>query len=354
MNSASVHLPHASLDHLSGKRILVTGGTGFLGSRLVPMLANAGARVTVFCRQSSRTDALPSGVHCIRGDLSTGRGLADAVRDCDIVIHMAALLFGLKWQDYLEANCSCARSLARALQEAGSAGPERVVFVSSLACAGPCDSMSGRKEDDPGMPVSAYGWSKLLSENILRSALGEKLVIVRPPIIYGSGDKGLLPVYKGLALGLAAVPGISRDFPVSVAHVDDVAQAVALCCREDASGVYHLCDGHPLPMASFYQAAAKALNKKAFIVHLPLWLMGFTAFLSTAFGTLAAPFRNRNARMPNWNMDKYREARERGWVGSKQRITEELGFCPVRTLEDGMKETIEGNRRLGLLPKPKL
>ncbi len=349
MNSASLNL-----DHVCGKRILVTGGTGFLGSRLVPLLADAGAEVTVFCRASSRTDKLPQGVHCIRGDLQTGQGLEEAVSHCDIVIHMAALLFGLKWQDYLEANCGCARALAKALQKAGSAGPERVVFVSSLACAGPCCELSGRKENNPGMPVSAYGWSKLLSENILSAALGSRLVIVRPPIIYGSGDKGLLPVYKGLAMGLAAVPGLSREFPVSVAHVDDVAQAVALCCRKEASGIYHLCDGHPLSMSSFYTAAAKAMNKKALILHLPLWFMGLTAFLCTAAATLVAPFRPRGSRVPNWNMDKYREARQCGWVGSNLRITEELGFCPARTLEDGMRETIEGSRRLGLLPKARI
>ena len=338
-----------NLEHLRGKRILVSGGTGFVGSRLVPLLLQYGAEVTVLCRASSRTDTLPDAVHCKRADLVSGEGVDEALAGCDIFIHMAALLFGLGWQDYLEANCGCARTLADALKRAGDSGPKRVVFVSSLAAAGPCGEEAGRTEDKPGLPVSAYGWSKLLSENILKSALQDRLVVVRPPIIYGSGDKGLLPVYKGLKLGLATVPGLFRKFPVSLAHVDDVVQAIALACREDASGVYHLDDGHPVPMAVFYEACARALGKKAHILHIPLWFMGLTAFFCSAFASLTAPLRRSGSRAPNWNMDKYREARQCGWVGSNRRISEELGFAPARTLEDGAKETIEGNRTLGLL-----
>ncbi|MDO5535941.1 MAG: NAD(P)-dependent oxidoreductase [Desulfovibrionaceae bacterium] len=336
-------------EHLRGKRVLLTGGTGFVGSRVVPLLVSAGAQVSILCRDSSRTDGLPDGVTVIRSDLLSGRGVEEALGQCDIFIHMAALLFGLGWQDYLSANCGAAQTLARALTSLGDRGPSRVVLISSLAGAGPCGSAPGRDEDRPQEPVSAYGWSKMVTENVLKAALGDRLVILRPPIIYGSGDLGMLPVYRGLARGVSAVPGLGRDFTVSVIHVDDVAQAVALACLEKASGVYHLDDGHPLPMADFYRAAAKALGRRAAVFHLPLWFMGLTAWLCTAAASAAAPFRRPGSRAPNWNMDKYREARQEGWVGTNRRISAELGFAPSRSLEDGMKETIEGNRRLKLL-----
>ncbi len=337
------------MEHLRGRRVLLTGGTGFLGSRVVPLLLDAGAEVGVLCRDSSRTDRLPAGAAAHRVDLISGRGVEQALQGCDIFIHMAALLFGLGWRDYLEANCGAAQTLARALTSLGDAGPRRVVLVSSLAAAGPCADAAGRGEEGPFEPVSAYGWSKLLTENVLGAALGGRLVVVRPPIIYGSGDRGMLPVYQGLARGVGAVPGIGRDFPVSVAHVDDVARAVALAARDDAGGIYHLDDGHPLPLADFYRAASKAMGKRARILHLPLWLMGFTALCCTAFGTLAARFRAPGSRAPNWNLDKYRESSQEGWVANGARIRAELGFIPRVSLEEGMKETIEGNRRLKLL-----
>ncbi len=337
------------MDHLRGKRVLLTGGTGFLGSRVVPLLLDAGAHVGVLCRDSSRTDHLPAGCTVRRVDLVSGRGVAEALRGCDIFIHMAALLFGLGWRDYLEANCGAAQTLAGCLTALGEDGPKRVVLVSSLAAAGPCASLTGRDEHGPARPVSAYGWSKLLTEKVLQAELRSRLVIVRPPIIYGSGDRGMLPVYQGLARGVGAVPGLGRDFPVSVVHVDDVARAVALACLDQASGVYHLDDGHPLPMADFYRAASRALGRSARILHLPLWLMGVTALCCTVFGTIAARFKAPGSRAPNWNLDKYRESSEAGWVANAQRIRNELGYMPQVNLEDGMKETIEGNRRLKLL-----
>ena len=81
--------------HLSGKKVLVTGGTGFVGRHLLPRLLESGARVTCLTRAASRTEHLPGDVAVARADLGTGHGLAAALAGQDVVIHMAALLFGL-------------------------------------------------------------------------------------------------------------------------------------------------------------------------------------------------------------------------------------------------------------------
>ena len=120
---------------LSGKRVLVTGGTGFVGRHLLPRLLESGARVTCLTRATSRTRHLPEDVAVARADLSTGQGLAEALAGQDVVIHMAALLFGLGWQDYLRANALAARVIVNALGRVEGGGPARFVLVSSLAAS---------------------------------------------------------------------------------------------------------------------------------------------------------------------------------------------------------------------------
>lgn len=360
--------------HLAGVRVLLTGGTGFVGRHLLPQLLEAGAQVTCLTRSSSHTAHLPQGVAVAQADLASGRGLVEALEGQDMVIHMAALLFGLGWQDYLRANARAARSLADAVALAdraartapngASGGIRRFVLVSSLAATGPCGTAPGVEDDAPPAPVSAYGWSKMLTEQILGRALGDRLVTLRPPIIYGSGDKGLLPVFKGVMSGLAVSPGAGREFPVSAVHARDMGQAVICACRPEATGVYHLSDGHEHTMSDFCRVMGVAVDtalgretRRVRIVRMPLPVMALTAGLSSALGIAAdallarlpARFGGRLRRAPNWNMDKYREARQAGWLCNGSRIRRELGFTPCMSLEAGMKEAVEGYRREGWL-----
>ncbi len=368
------HAGCANAGHLTGVRVLLTGGTGFVGRHLLPQLLEAGAQVTCLTRSSSHIAHLPQGVAVAQADLASGRGLAEALEGQDMVIHMAALLFGLGWQDYLRANARAARSLADAVMQAdraahtgkndGRKGIRRFVLVSSLAATGPCGTAPGVEDDAPPSPVSAYGWSKMLTEQILGRALGDRLVTLRPPIIYGSGDKGLLPVFKGVMSGLAVSPGAGREFPVSAVHARDMGQAVICACRAEATGVYHLSDGQEHTMSGFCRAMGAAVDKalereprRVRVIRMPLPVMALTAGLSSAFGIMAdallarlpARFGGRLRRAPNWNMDKYREARQAGWLCNSSRIRRELGFTPCMSLEAGMKEAVEGYRREGWL-----
>ena len=228
-------------------------------------------------------------------------------------------------------------------------------MTSSLAATGPSDCPPGVADNAVPAPVSAYGWSKLLVEQILGRALGDRLVTLRPPIIYGSGDKGLLPVFKGAARGFAVSPGAFRDFPVSAMHARDMAQAVLLCCKDTARGVYHINDGGLYSMAHFCRVMGAALGRPRLrVIHLPLPLMAVTAGLASSGGLLWArlsrclPSRAPQ-RAPNWNLDKYREARQAGWLCDAARIRRELGYEPRVSLAEGMAEAVEGYRREGWL-----
>ena len=331
---------------LAGMRVAVTGGTGFLGRHLLPALLAAGATVTCIARPSSDTSRLPGKVRVALADLEHGTGLAEILAGQDALIHMAALLFGLGWQDYLESNARAARSLARAICSL----PERphVTLVSSLAATGPCGSAPGAAENSGLAPVSAYGWSKLLCERIFSGIPDAFPAIVRPPIIYGSGDRGLLPVFRAAARGLGISPGLGRDFPVSLIHASDVARAIVLLCERRASGIYHVNDGAIHDMASFCRAMGRAQGRANLrVLRVPLPVMGACAWLSGAMASALPRAVMRGA--PGLNPDKYREARAAGWLCDASRIAREHGFAPAMPLERGLEEAVAGYRGEGWL-----
>ncbi len=355
-----------SFSFLMNKKVLVTGGTGFVGRHLMPMLLAAGAEVTCLVRESSDTSVLPRNVAVVHADLLTGNGLDEAVAGKDIVIHMAALLFGLYRQDYFKNNSAMARSFAESLRRLRLSGDLkdgfRFVLVSSMAATGPCGEAPGVSDSDGASPVSSYGWSKLLVEEILGRELGDALTVIRPPIIYGSGDRGLLPMFRGEKMRFAFCPGWRRQFYVSAVHVDDLSRAVLLLCRGDARGVYHVSDGNIYTIDEFYTAMGMAVNRvcgrnensKIFIFHLPVPVIFLSALAVTVSASVADILLRRLTghgirRVPQWNFDKYQEAKQTGWICNGNRICSELGFVPKINLRDGMKEAAEGYRSDGWL-----
>ena len=330
-------------------RIAVTGATGFLGSHLIPQLLKNKVDVTCLVRSSSDTSKLPKEVKIATVDLASGAGLEEALRGQTAFIHMAALLFGLRWQDYLQANTCAAQNICKALKNLNVDGPQKILLVSSQAASGPSKGCTPLLDDCKPAPVSAYGWSKLLVERNFQSANFKNLVILRPSIIYGSGDRGLLPLFQGIKHGLAVSPGFKRDFPVSIVHAYDMSQAILLGLRPEAHGIYHVSDGLTYTMEQFCQKIGQALGQKhTHVFKIPLPIMHLTAFLSTQSFCLLNLFRTER-RAPNWNLDKYLEAKQAGWVLRPVRMQQELGYEPKYSLELGAQESIKGYQELGWL-----
>lgn len=331
-------------DSLAGAKILVTGGAGFLGRHLLPRLIAAGAEPTCLIR--SRGASLPVSVQTAMGDCTDAEAVAKAADGQDYVIHMAGLLFGAAWNDYLKANETYAWNVAKAAGES----VKRVVFVSSLAAAGP--SVEGKKESEMPAPVSAYGWSKLAAEGILQASLGERLAILRPPVIYGSGDRALLPLFKSCRRGLGITP--AGNFPLSLIHADDAADAIIACLFNEASGIYHLSDGAVHTMKEVCAAIGASQGVKSVIsLSTPSSILALSAAAGTASNRMIGFWQKatgkRNPRYLAWNWDKYREARQPGWVANPEKIQKELGFAPKLDLAAGMEEATAGYRRDGWL-----
>src|SRR5690606_20293069 len=140
-------------------------------------------------RHNSNTAHLQRpGVELIQGAIDQPETYAEALRGCDTVIHLAGLTHALRRRELFHVNAEACGRLADACV-AASVG--RVVYVSSLAAAGPPPAgKSVREESDPEAPISDYGRSKLEGEQAFRQRAGKlATTVIRPGVVYGPEDE---------------------------------------------------------------------------------------------------------------------------------------------------------------------
>ncbi len=190
--------------------IAVTGGTGFIGTRFIDIATAAGHDVRTLTRRPRRPQRQ---VQWIDGSLGDPDALRQLVMGCDSVVHIAGVL---KARDAAEFNRANVEGTLTMLAASTAAGISRFVHVSSLAAREP--------------QLSLYGASKARAEDLVEGS-GLDWVIVRPPAVYGPGDKETLDLFKMARGGQIFMPPKGR---LSLIHVDDLARLLLACAREDA------------------------------------------------------------------------------------------------------------------------
>ncbi|MDF3068782.1 MAG: epimerase [Polyangiaceae bacterium] len=197
-------------------KILITGATGKVGSRLTKRLAEAGHHVRALVRDPARASNVRAHhTELVQGDLLEPASLAAAVRGVDAVVHCAAFFRGATAEQAHAVNDLGTQHLAAAARDASV---QRFVFMSTGLVYGPKD---GRpvNEDEPCAPLDAYPASKLAAERFLLSTKGLDVRVLRLPFVYGDGDPHIADV----------VPMMNTFLPsqrMSICHHADVAQAV--------------------------------------------------------------------------------------------------------------------------------
>jgi nucleoside-diphosphate-sugar epimerase len=314
---------------------LVTGGTGFIGAHLLERLAAMGAPVRALVR---RRAALPRGVEAAHGDLVTGEGLADAVRDADTVIHLAGVTKALRSADYYSGNADATRNLARAL--AGRS--VRFVHVSSLAAIGPSPDGTPVTEHALPHPPVTYGKSKLEAERAVRE-LTPDAVIVRPAVVYGPRDTDVFQLLKSVSRGIIVeISGGERYF--SAIYVKDLVEGILAAVRSPrAPGRdYFLAHPKPLSWRDLSGAAARIMRRVPRVLTIPYPL-------AVAAGACAEAAARLSGRPGIVSREKIREARFPFWTCSTARATEELGFTAPTSIEAGLAETLAWYKEAGWL-----
>lgn len=328
-------------------KVLLTGGTGFVGPGAAAALHAAGHQVRCLVRPTSDRsvlDATGVPLEWAIGDVCEPASLPAALDGVDAVMHVAGLTKGLRSEDYFRVNAYGSRLLAEA---AIAAGVKRFVLCSTLAVAGPMPHGRPSLEGDACKPVSQYGRSKLAGEEMLRRhAERIELTIVRPPIVYGPRDKDFFEVFKMAANGLAVRPGLFEHKKYSIIYVDDLGTVLALALDkggavrdlEGCDGVYYVSDGGVYSWDEMVRKVGRSLGRENTLV-IPV-----PESLSWPVGLWSEVAARLTGKPQIVSLDKIREMGGPGWACSIDRARSELGFEPAWPLERGLASTADWYR----------
>jgi nucleoside-diphosphate-sugar epimerase len=301
-------------------RIAVTGATGFIGRHVVAHLTARGDDVVHVGRPLEREP------------------LTTAFRGAKTVVHLAGVVSTMRDEEYFAVNVEGTRAVA----EAASAAGARIVHVSSLAAAGPAPAHAPRTEQDPPAPMTAYGRSKLEGEHAIAAIAGRRWTVLRPGVVYGPGDRALLPLYVLASRGV--MPLIGRaDAAYTFVHVSDLVRAIAAAVDHETDGDT-LFVGHPQPVTTraLLEGVRRAVGRAALIVRVPSPVLRLAAMLGDAGGAL------RGRPLPI-NSRRYAELSTEGFVCRVDRLRDRLGVAAEIGLDEGLAEAGAWYRREGWL-----
>ncbi len=335
------------------QRIFVTGSTGFIGKHLVSLLLDQQREVTCLVRDVDRARTLlPRNVRLVQGTIEDPERLQREIRGHDAVAHLAGLTKAFRSADLFRVNAEGTRNVAIAC--AAQPNPPALVYVSSLAAAGPAIHGRPRTESDEPAPVSRYGQSKLAGEMCVRELAGElPATILRPTVVLGEGDVDGKPLFEGIAWsGILVVPAM-RDFLFSVVHASDVARAVEFALQNgehisgtDRVGTFFVAADEQITYGGLGRLIAEAMGRpRAHIIHSPKW----TVWPLAATCELVARVRRKPYVM---NFDKAREAVAGAWA-CDNRALKQHGFSYPVPLKQRLRQTIEWYWQQGWIPRVK-
>jgi nucleoside-diphosphate-sugar epimerase len=297
----------------------ITGGTGFVGSHLIDAALAAGHQVKALTR---REQPQRDGLNWIAGSLEDRAALHQLVTDVDAIVHVAGVITAPDKAGFDKGNVEGTLAM---LAAATAGGVHRFIHVSSLAAREP--------------KLSLYGASKARAEDLVRSS-GLEWAIVRPPAVYGPGDKETLELFRMAKLGLMLMPPRGH---VSLIHAHDLARLLLALAGPAApsSILIEADDGRPggWTHGQFARALGRAVGTKPAIVSTP----GLFLRLAARADQL---FRGSNAKL---TVDRAAYFSHRNWV-----VDPKLGpppelWQPQIPAEQGLKETAVWSRSRGWL-----
>ena len=321
-------------------KALVTGGTGFIGSHLVEALVAKAFQVRCLMRKKSDPRWLKDlAIERVTGDCNDMASLREAVKGVDCVFHLAGITKATREETYFEVNGRGTDNLIHACLGSGRT-PQRFVYLSSQAAAGPGRNGCGKKESDTCEPVSPYGQSKRMGEELALAHSHElPLVILRPSAVYGPRERDIYSYFKLVSKRMK--PCFIGESPrLSLVYVDDVVQALLLALQVDEprGSIFFVSDGHEYRLQDVGDTFAQVLGVSAVRIPVPEWGLHCAAAFSEALSRISK-------KPPLISKGKVEEVVQKNWVCDITRARESLCFIPHFSLAQGAALTVDWYRK---------
>ena len=314
----------------------MTGGTGFIGSRVVKRLRDRGDEVVVLARRPEKAAGLDAEI--VAGDLGDADAIRRGVEGCQAVFHIAAdYRVGMpksKREQMYDANV---RGTERVLDAAASAGVDRIVYVSTVNVFG---NTNGRtvdetySRDEADGFVSYYDETKYRAHRLAqeRAAQGAPVVIVQPGLVYGPGDRAIV----GQLIEQASTGKMpAKPFPelgYNAAFVDDVADGILLAHDKGRLGESYVLGGEITTQGELIEKAARIGGEKPPRMTVPPLVLKAMIPVGRFVGpAMGLP--------PNFR-EMISAAHNVTYLARDDKARQELGYQP-RDLETGLRETIK-------------
>ena len=316
----------------------MTGGTGFIGGRLVAKLRARGDEVVALVRTPEKAQALRAlGCEPVTGDLGAVEVMRGAMAGCDGVFHVAAVYkVGVAKAEQAQMLAANIEGTANVLDAAIAAGVGRILYVSTCNVFGNTHGKvvdeTYRRDLSEGF-LSAYDEAKYRAHEVAeeRIARGAPIIVVQPAAVYGPGDhselgnmieqtrRGRMPLIPFGSMGIGFI------------YVDDVADGILLAFDNGEPGESYVLAGELGTMRDLVQATARLARRYVPSLPMPTLLMKLSAPLGGLIGPLLG--------FPPNLRELIRASDGVTYWASDAKARRQLGFSP-RSLEQGLRDTL--------------
>src|SRR5690554_3600912 len=313
--------------------VFVTGGTGFVGSHLVDALIADPNYNEIRCLVRT-DDKWLSGKNFtrIKGDLADLNLIAKALDGVDVIFHVAGVVRARTQQEFNRANVDATENLLRVAQKKGVSN---IVVLSSLAGVGPSEGVP-LNESAPLNPVSMYGQSKKLMEELIRTIAKktDSIKIIRPPAVYGPREADIYTYFKSFSKGICPIVGDGNHPRISMVYVSDLVDGIIKASKKMDTGVhtYFISGKEDHNWNQIREVTSVVMNKKPLAIKLKPTLVKKISGLVESVASLFGQY-------PVINREKANEM-VLEWTCSSQKAIDELGYQPSVSLEEGISRTI--------------
>ncbi len=317
-------------------KTLITGATGFIGSNLIVKLKQQGRDIYATAKDEMNIELLRShNVEVLIRDLCSDEGIVELLNDVQYIYHLAGITRANKIEDYYKGNYLATKKIIDCCKN-HCKNLKRFVYVSSITAVGPSKNGIVMDENSPYNPVSHYGKSKMMGElEVIRASNKLPVTVLRPGSVYGPRERDLFEYFKLIRLGIKPIIGF-RKKKLNLIYCDDLVNALITAGEHEKSvnEIYFVGSEKSYSNQQIGDAIARASRKSTcslMIPHAAIYTIG-------AIEELAGKITGKQI---FFNLQKAREAVQRVWDFSVQKIKVDLGFTPKLSLAEGIAKTYE-------------